>query len=155
MSKALVDEAARRSLTKPLYVKLRPRPNGPGPEAVASHQRARLYGAMIESVARQGYAATTMTELCKLAGVSTRTTYQLFISKEAYFLGTYDAIVARATARIRAAYDSEGDWQARLRFALGAFASEIVDEPGRRRGWCSWRCAARARPQWRGCSARG
>ncbi|HEY5046018.1 MAG TPA: TetR/AcrR family transcriptional regulator [Solirubrobacteraceae bacterium] len=129
MSEALVAEAPRRTLPKPLYVKLRPRPNGPGPDVVADHQRARLYGAMIESVARQGYAATTMAGLCKLAGVSTRTTYQLFAGKEAYFLGTYDAIVARAVKRIRAAYEPEGDWQARLRCALGAFAAEVVDEP--------------------------
>ena len=129
MSETLVAEAPRRTLPKPLYRKLQPRPNGPGPEAVAGHQRARLYGAMIESVARQGYAATTMTELCKLAGVSTRTTYQLFAGKEAYFLGTYDAIVARAVKRIRAAYEPEGDWQARLRCALGAFVAEVVAEP--------------------------
>jgi AcrR family transcriptional regulator len=135
MSEALVAEPPRRTrpeplhVPKPLYVKLRPRPNGPGREVVARHQRARLYGAMIESVARQGYAATTVTELCKLAGVSTRTTYQLFASKEAYFLGTYDAILARAVKRIRAAHDPEGDWQARLRCALGAFAAEVVDEP--------------------------
>jgi AcrR family transcriptional regulator len=50
---------------------------------VASHQRARLHRAMIELVAEKGYAATTVTELCKVAGVSSRTAYELFVSKEA------------------------------------------------------------------------
>ncbi len=114
---------------EPLYAKLRPRPNGPGREAVANHQRARLYGAMIERVAEKGYGAASMTELCKLAGVSTRTLYQLFHSKEAYFLATYDAIVANAIRRIGAAYGSESDWQARLCAGFAAYAAEVVDEP--------------------------
>jgi hypothetical protein len=33
-----------------LYVKLRARPNGPGRDAVASNQRSRLLGAMIEAM---------------------------------------------------------------------------------------------------------
>ncbi len=113
---------------EPLYAKLRPGPNGPGHEAIASNQRSRLIGAMIGEVAERGYAAVTMTELCKLAGVSTRTAYQLFVSKQAYFLATYDAIVRNAVRRIGVAYRSEGDWQARLRAAFDAYASEVVDE---------------------------
>jgi len=123
-------EASRpRPLSKSLYAKLLPRPNGPGREEVISHQRGRLYGAMTESLARHGYAATSMTELCKLAGVSTRTAYQLFAGKEAYFLETFDAISARAVKHVCIAYHSEGDGQARLHRALGAFASEVVNEP--------------------------
>ena len=114
---------------EPLYAKLRPGPNGPGHEAIASNQRSRLIGAMIGEVAERGYAAVTMTELCKLAGVSTRTPYQLFVSKQAYFLATYDAIVRNAVRRLGVAYRSEGDWQARLRAAFEAYAPEVVDEP--------------------------
>ncbi len=129
MSAAPATDAPQRPQGEPLYAKLRPRPNGPGREAVANHQRARLYGAMIERVAGQGYGAASMTELCKLAGVSTRTLYQLFRSKEAYFLATYDAIVANAIRRIGVAYRFEGDWQVRLRAGFAAYAAEVVDEP--------------------------
>ena len=104
---------------------------GPGPDrdAVASNQRSRLIGAMIEEVAERGYAATTLARLVGLAGVSKRAFHELFRTKEAYFLATYDAIVANAMRRIGAAYRCEGDWQARLRAGFAAYAAEVVDEP--------------------------
>jgi AcrR family transcriptional regulator len=112
-----------------LYAKLRPRPNGPARDAIASNQRARLYGAMIEGVAAHGYAATTVVELTSMAGVSKRTLYELFPSKEACFLATYDLVVRRAVKRINAAYRGERDWMAGLRSAFEAFAAEVEDEP--------------------------
>jgi AcrR family transcriptional regulator len=106
MSEALVTTEAPQHTRpeplrpEPLYAKLRPRPNGPGHEAVANHQRARLYGAIIERVAGRGYAAITMTELCKLAGVSTRTAYQLFVSKQAYFIVLAPVIGGEAAVQV-------------------------------------------------------
>jgi AcrR family transcriptional regulator len=113
----------------PLYPKLQPRPNGPGREEVARNQRARLYGAMIEGVAQRGYAATTVVELTTMAGVSKRTLYERFPSKEACFLATYDIVVRRAIKRINAAYRGERSWIAGLRSAFEAFAAEVVEEP--------------------------
>jgi AcrR family transcriptional regulator len=113
---------------EPLYVKLRPGPNGDH-DAVASNQRSRLIGAMIEEVAEHGYPAATLARLVGLAGVSKRAFHELFQTKEAYFLATYDAIVGNAIRRIGAAYRCEGDWQARLRAGFAAYAAEIVDEP--------------------------
>jgi len=51
------------------YAKLHP---GPGwtREQAASHQRARIYAAMIELVAERGYGAVTVRELVRFAGVS-------------------------------------------------------------------------------------
>ena len=106
-----------------------PRPDGPDHDAVASNQRSRLIGAMIEEVAERGYPAATLARLVALAGVSKRAFHELFGTKEAYFLATYDAIVANAVRRIGAAYRSEGDWQARLRAGFAAYAAEVVDEP--------------------------
>jgi AcrR family transcriptional regulator len=78
------------------YPKLRPGPPGSAQESVASNQRARLYGAMTEVVATRGYEASTVGELCALAGVSKRTLYERFPGgKQECFLATYD-IVARA-----------------------------------------------------------
>ncbi len=113
---------------EPLYVKLRPGPNGDH-DAVASNQRSRLIGAMIEEVAERGYAATTLARLVALAGVSKRAFHELFGTKEAYFLATYDAIVANAVRRIGVAYRSEGDWRARLRASFAAYTAEVVEEP--------------------------
>jgi AcrR family transcriptional regulator len=114
---------------EPLYVKLRPGPHGPDHDAVANNQRSRLIGAMIEEVAEHGYAGATLARLVALAGVSKRAFHELFGTKQSYFLATYDAIVRNAVRRIDVAYRSEGDWQASLRAAFDAFASEVVDEP--------------------------
>jgi AcrR family transcriptional regulator len=121
--------SARRSVpARPLYAKLRPGPTRDH-DAVASNQRSRLIGAMIEEVAERGYADATVARLVALAGVSKRTFYELFGTKEAYFLATYDAIVGNAIRRIGVAYRSEGDWLARLRAGFAAYAAEVAHEP--------------------------
>ena len=128
MSTTRTTDLPQPTRPEPLYVKLRPGPNGDH-DAVASNQRSRLIGAMIEEVAERGYAATTLARLVALAGVSKRAFHELFGTKEAYFLATYDAIVANAIRRIGAAYRSEDGWQARLRAGFAAYAAEVVEEP--------------------------
>jgi AcrR family transcriptional regulator len=88
---------------------------------------------MIEAVAERGYAATTVRQVRALAGVSERTVYEHFESKEDYFLATYDLVVRQAVARISAAYRAgapgEHDWAAGLCRAFDAFAEELVEHP--------------------------
>jgi len=124
-------QAPKRPRPEPLYEKLPARGQSRvlDHDAVASNQRSRLIGAMIEEVAERGYPAATLARLVALAGVSKRTFHELYGTKEAYFLATYDAIVANAIRRIGVAYRSEGDWQARLRAGFAAYAAEVVDEP--------------------------
>jgi len=55
---------------------------------------------MIEACARHGYAETKVREVAGLAGVSTKTLYKHFESKEACFLATYDLVVQQAIGRI-------------------------------------------------------
>jgi AcrR family transcriptional regulator len=91
----------RRRRAGALYPRQRPGPHSVAPESVASNQRARLYGAMIELVAGCGYEASTVAELCGLAGVSKRTLYERFPGgKQQCFLATYDIIVHRAETHI-------------------------------------------------------
>jgi AcrR family transcriptional regulator len=99
------------------------------PEAVARHQRARLEGAMVEAVARHGFAGTTLRELVRLAGVSKTTFYEHFSSKQECFLASFDEIVAQVTARVSAAYREPGDFRERLVAALGTFMELAVEEP--------------------------
>jgi AcrR family transcriptional regulator len=99
------------------------------PEQVARHQKARLQGAMVEAVARHGYAGTTLRELVSLAGVSKSTFYEHFENKEACFLATFDEIVAQLSARVEEAYRSGGDFRERLVAGLAAFMNLAVDEP--------------------------
>jgi AcrR family transcriptional regulator len=112
-----------------LYVKLRARPNGPGRDAVASNQRSRLLGAMIEAMTMYGYTDTSVAKLCKLAGVSKRTFYEQFENKEQCFLETYDIVLARASRRINASYRSQSTWIAGLHSAFETLAAEIAEQP--------------------------
>jgi AcrR family transcriptional regulator len=117
----------------PRYQKLRPGvrgPNGLTRAQVREHQRTRLYEAMVEIAASNGYPATTIKSVCALARVSRQTFYDLFgTDKEACFLGAYDHVVGRAGARIKLAYRREQDPGRRLCRAFEQFASEAANEP--------------------------
>jgi AcrR family transcriptional regulator len=99
------------------------------PDRVAHHQKARLEGAMVEAVARHGYAGTTLRELVTLAGVSKSTFYEHFESKEECFLTTFDEIVAAAGTRVGEAYRSVGDFRQRLGAALATFMGLVNEQP--------------------------
>lgn len=100
-----------------------------GPERVAQHQKARLEGAMVEAVARNGFAATTLRELVTFAGVSKSTFYDHFDSKQDCFLATFDEIVGRLRARVEESYGVEGELRERLTAGLGAIMATAAEAP--------------------------
>jgi AcrR family transcriptional regulator len=113
----------------PLYKRLPHGPHGLGREAVARHQRARLYGGMAESVYQRGYAGTSVAHVIALAGVSRRAFYEQFSNKEDCFLSTYDALVAAARKRVLQAWLSERGWANRLYSACQMFLEGIASDP--------------------------
>ena len=118
---------------RPLYPKLRAGRRGrggPSDDEVASHQRARLHAAMLRAVTSDGYTATTVRQLSALAGVSTRTLYDLFSDgKQECFFSAYEAAMRRMARRVAVAYLSEHDRERGLARALEAFASQVCEEP--------------------------
>jgi AcrR family transcriptional regulator len=94
---------------------------------VARHQKARLEGAMVDAVARHGFASTTIRELVTLAGVSKSTFYEHFEGKEDCFLSTFDTIMAQVTQEVAEAYEQAGEPRERLLRALARF-TEIVEQ---------------------------
>ena len=58
-------------------------------EEVRRSQTARILAAAIELFGDHGYAETTVAQIADRAGVSRRTVYDLYDSKEALFLHTY------------------------------------------------------------------
>jgi AcrR family transcriptional regulator len=108
-----------------LYRKLKP---GPGREAaeVAAHQRARIHSATLELVAANGYDAVTVRDLARAAGVSTRSFYKHYPSKEQCFLRVHRLVVQRVlrvfeTSRKRAAGE---ETQRAIEAVVGALVSE-------------------------------
>jgi AcrR family transcriptional regulator len=88
---------------------------------------------MIEAVAAHGYAATTVDEIVGLAGVSTKTLYKHFSSKQECFLCTYDAVMEELAGRTAAAWregsDRDRDRTAGLSRGLDAFVLAIAHRP--------------------------
>jgi AcrR family transcriptional regulator len=114
---------------QPLFPPASGRLRGQTPERVAGQQKARLEAAMVEAVARHGYAGTTLRELVRLAGVSKSTFYEHFDSKQECFLATFDEIISQVTERVGSAYREEGDFREKLVAALTAFMNLVVNEP--------------------------
>lgn len=110
----------------PMYQRLPRGPHHLGPEEVVRHQRLRMHGAMVEAVATNGYAGTSVKQIIGLAGVSRRAFYEQFANKLECFLATFDVIAARGVTRVNeACRSSEGDLGQRMRVAVGEFTDEI------------------------------
>lgn len=103
--------------------------HGLPPEVVARSQRDRLLEATMKIVAEKGYAATTVTDLTKEAGISRTTFYELFEDKETCFLAAYDRTVDVLVRRISAAYEGEERWPDRARAGLRTLLEALAAEP--------------------------
>jgi AcrR family transcriptional regulator len=96
---------------------------------IARSQRDRLLDAAIDVVAEKGYAATTIADLTKAAGISRTTFYELFEDKEACFLAAYDAAAEVLTRRVEVAFESKDTWPERVRAGLEALLESLAAEP--------------------------
>jgi AcrR family transcriptional regulator len=97
-------------------------------EQIADSQRERLLAAVVQEVAAHGYRGTTITDVVKLASVSTRDFYELFRGKEDCFLAAFGVLRDHLEELIAAAVAGEDDWPhqvvAALRAALEFFAAD-------------------------------
>jgi AcrR family transcriptional regulator len=75
---------------------------------------------IIAVVAEQGYHDATISQIAAAAGVSRRTFYAYFSSKEESFFATYDAVVGHLVAAARAAAAEHTEWPQRARARLAA-----------------------------------
>jgi AcrR family transcriptional regulator len=81
---------------------------------------------MVEAVAANGYANTSVKQVIGLAGVSRRAFYEQFANKEECFLATFDLVAARGVKRVHDAYlASGGNLEQRVRAATREFTGEI------------------------------
>src|SRR6185436_6515283 len=80
-------------------------------------------------VAEKGYAATTISDLTRVASVSRTTFYEFFEGKEACFLAAYDNAVDAIIRRVTAVYESEQHWPDRARASLTALLEALAEEP--------------------------
>jgi AcrR family transcriptional regulator len=112
-----------------MYRRLPHGPSGMAREEVERNQRSRLYGAMIEAVARNGYERTTVAHVIALAGVSRRAFYELFANKEDCFLGTHDVMVAQVRRRLLHAWLAEHGWANRMHSSCQSLLEGLARAP--------------------------
>jgi AcrR family transcriptional regulator len=103
--------------------------HGLDPSLVAASQRTRLLEAAGRAVADKGYAATTIEDIVRGAGVSKKTFYEHFSDKLDCFLAAYEAASDELLEHVRRAQDSEREWLARTRAGIHAYLRWLAAEP--------------------------
>jgi len=101
---------------------------GNAPEESQRSQRERLFGAMVAISSEQGYEATKIGDLAKLAGVSRAAFYEHFANKKECLLAAVEALVEPTIAAIERAEDAPTG-EAKVHQAVEAFLSLIASQP--------------------------
>ena len=96
---------------------------------VAASQRARLLEAVGRAVAERGYAAATIDDIVRDAGVSKKTFYEHFPDKLGCFLAAYEAASDELYEHVRAAQEAPGTWEDRTRAGIHAYLRWLAAEP--------------------------
>lgn len=100
-------------------------------EAVTESQRRRIHQAMIEVVSERGYPDTRVVDVIRAAGVSRKTFYELFDSKEDCFLATYDLLLGNLLEDTAQGFESRpgAPWAERVAAGLGALLRHLAEHP--------------------------
>ena len=94
-------------------------------------RRARLVEAALDAFHEDGYAGTSIEQLCTRAGVSTRNFYEHFGGREQLLIALHDDLNARALEAVAlavAAADPD-DVRARALAGVGAYFEVITTDP--------------------------
>lgn len=92
-------------------------------------QRARLFYAMTECIARKGFARTSVEDVLKIAKVSRRTFYQLFRDKEACYLSLFERAHESLVQAVLDSQQGATTWQQHLECSHRAYLEFFVDHP--------------------------
>lgn len=104
---------------------------GRSSEQRRAERRERLLAAAVEDFGTAGYPATTVERLCSRAGVSTRSFYEEFPSREAVLLAVHERITADAFAAVATAVADDAPVAERVDRALRAYLSAVSADPRR------------------------
>jgi AcrR family transcriptional regulator len=96
---------------------------------VVQNQRERILSAVADVTSVAGYGEMTVEDVILTAGVSRRTFYEHFKSKDDAFLAAFDAVLEQLLSAVREAYEGEEHGADRLRAGLAAFLDFVAREP--------------------------
>jgi AcrR family transcriptional regulator len=109
--------------------RLPPGPHGLPPELVARNQRERLVAAMAEVCAEGGYAAATVAEVVRRAGVSTASFYRQFKDRRECMLASFEELFGRLLGEIERACEAEAEPAAKSRAGIRTAATLLAGDP--------------------------
>jgi AcrR family transcriptional regulator len=124
-----VDSADQEPEESGALQKLPPGRHGLPREFVKQNQRDRLAAGIIASVAEHGYHDTTISQISAAAGVSRRTFYGYFDSKEECFLATFGLIEEHLIEVMTEARGEESGWPRRVRAQVAAMLESFQENP--------------------------
>jgi AcrR family transcriptional regulator len=96
---------------------------------VAEMQRRRLLLAFVEVLAERGLENASVGRVCKRAGVSRRTFYELFDDRDECLVAAFEEAIERIAQPMLAAWEARGSWQERVRDALAALLEQLDADP--------------------------
>ena len=108
---------------------LPPGRHGLSREFVTRNQRDRLTAGIIAAVAEHGFHETSITQIAAAAGVSRRTFYSYYSSKEECFTAAYEAVADHLLAAMAERGGGEEDWPPRVRAELSALLEALAANP--------------------------
>jgi AcrR family transcriptional regulator len=97
---------------------------------VVEMQRRRLLLAFADILAEDGLEGASVGRVCRRAGVSRRTFYDLFDGREACFAAVMDLAVERIAQQVRTACVGQASWRERIRAGLAAVLQVFDSESG-------------------------
>jgi AcrR family transcriptional regulator len=109
--------------------KLPPGRHGLPREFVTRNQSERITAGIIAAVAASGYHEATVSQIAAAAGLSRRTFYGYFKSKEECFFATYETIASHLEEEMREAGEGERGWPRRVAAELGALLGAYAANP--------------------------
>lgn len=94
-------------------------------------QRNRIHQAMVEVVSQRGYPETRVVDVIGVAGVSRKTFYELFESKEDCFLAAYDVLLGNLLSEATDAFESApgAPWAERVGSSLEILLEHLSRHP--------------------------
>jgi AcrR family transcriptional regulator len=98
---------------------------------VTESQRQRILQAMIEVVSERGFPDTRVVDVIAVAGVSRKTFYELFSSKEDCFLATYDVLLGNLLGDTARGFESKpgAPWAERIAAGLAELLKHLAEHP--------------------------
>jgi AcrR family transcriptional regulator len=96
---------------------------------VERNQRERMLDAVADVVSFKGYVAMSVEDIVSAAGVSRRTFYDQFESKETAFLEAFDQVGGELLARVGAAYEQSAGFPEGVIACLREFLEFNATEP--------------------------